>query len=263
MKNILFFGGGNIAQSVIEGLIKSGYKRNNIFFIDRNTKNKKKLEKLKIKEFSKDKTDQISFFFLCVKPKDALSSFKEIKQLKKNAKVISFVAGIKSNKYIKIDETTKFMRAMPNTSSRYGLGITALFNSTFGIEDKKLINKLFNKVGMVIELNKEIEMDQFTGLVGSGPAYFFYILKAYEKELLKMCSDDNRKVNEIMVNLLKGVSMSIKNNNDLDALVTMVASKKGTTEAGLDSFKKNKLNKYFKDGLQSAVKRSKEISNEF
>ena len=152
---------------------------------------------------------------------------------------------------------------MPNTSSRYGLGITALFNSTFSIEDKKLINKLFNKVGMVIELNKEIEMDQFTGLVGSGPAYFFYILKAYEKELLKMCSDDNRKVNEIMVNLLKGVSMSIKNNNDLDALVTMVASKKGTTEAGLDSFKKNKLNKYFKDGLQSAVKRSKEISNEF
>ena len=155
------------------------------------------------------------------------------------------------------------MRAMPNTSSRYGLGITALFNSTFSIEDKKLINKLFNKLGMVIELNKEIEMDQFTGLVGSGPAYFFYILKAYEKELLKMCSNDNKKVNEIMVNLLKGVSMSIKNNNDLDELVTMVASKKGTTEAGLDSFKKNKLNKYFKDGLQSAVKRSKEISNEF
>ena len=262
MKNILFFGGGNIAQSVIEGLIKSGYKRNNIFFIDRNAKNKKKLEKLKIKKFSRDKSDQISFCFLCVKPKDALSSFKEIKQLKKNAKIISFVAGIKSNKYLKIDKTSKFMRAMPNTSSRYGLGITALFNSTFSKEDKKLINKLFNKVGMVIELNKEIEMDQFTGLVGSGPAYFFYILKAYEKELLKMCSN-NKKVNEIMVNLLKGVSMSIKNNNDLDELVNMVASKKGTTEAGLDSFKKNKLNKYFKDGLRSAVKRSKEISNEF
>ena len=99
MKNILFFGGGNIAQSVIEGLIKSGYKRNNIFFIDRNAKNKKKLEKLKIKKFSRDKSDQISFCFLCVKPKDALSSFKEIKRLKKNAKIISFVAGIKSVSY--------------------------------------------------------------------------------------------------------------------------------------------------------------------
>ena len=32
MKDILFYGGGNIAQSVIEGLIKSGYPKNNIFY---------------------------------------------------------------------------------------------------------------------------------------------------------------------------------------------------------------------------------------
>ena len=43
----------------------------------------------------------------------------------------------------------------------------------------------------------------------------------------------------------------------------MVASKKGTTEAGLDYFKSNKLDTIFKKGLQSAVNRSKEISNEF
>ena len=263
MKNILFFGGGNIAQSVIEGLIKSGYKRNNIFFIDRNTKNKNKLKKLKIKEFSKDKSDQISFCFLCVKPKDALSSFKEIKQLKKNAKVISFVAGIKSSKYIKIDKNSKFMRAMPNTSSRYGLGITALFNSTFSEKDKKLINKFFNKVGMVVELNKEIEMDQFTGLVGSGPAYFFQILKSFEKKLMKLCNEDEKIVREIITNLMKGVGSSIENDGELDNLIKAVASKKGTTEAGLKSLKSNKLNQIFEKGLSAAIKRSKEISNEF
>ena len=263
MKNILFFGGGNIAQSVIEGLIKSGYKRNNIFFIDRNTKNKNKLKKLKIKEFSKDKSDQISFCFLCVKPKDALSSFKEIKQLKKNAKVISFVAGIKSSKYIKIDKNSKFMRAMPNTSSRYGLGITALFNSTFSEKDKKLINKFFNKVGMVVELNKEIEMDQFTGLVGSGPAYFFQILKSFEKKLMKLCNEDEKIVREIITNLMKGVGSSIENDGELDNLIKAVASKKGTTEAGLKSLKSNNLNQIFDKGLSAAIQRSKDISNEY
>jgi pyrroline-5-carboxylate reductase len=35
MKNIVLYGGGNIAQAVIEGLIKSGYKTNKIFYIDR------------------------------------------------------------------------------------------------------------------------------------------------------------------------------------------------------------------------------------
>ena len=51
--NIVFYGGGNIAQAFIEGLINSGYKKNNIFYIDRNLKNKNKLKKLKIRSFTK------------------------------------------------------------------------------------------------------------------------------------------------------------------------------------------------------------------
>ena len=31
MKNIAFFGGGNISQAVIEGLLNSGFKKNNIY----------------------------------------------------------------------------------------------------------------------------------------------------------------------------------------------------------------------------------------
>ena len=60
MKNIIFYGGGNIAQAVAEGLIKSGYKKNNIFYVDRNSKNKQKLEKLQInslKDSNLSKTD--------------------------------------------------------------------------------------------------------------------------------------------------------------------------------------------------------------
>ena len=46
------------------------------------------------------------------------------------------------------------------------------------------------------------------------------------------------KVNEIIVNLMKGVGASVENDKDLDKLISAVASKKGTTEAGLKSFKK-------------------------
>ena len=53
--NIVFYGGGNIAQAFIEGLINSGYKQNNIFYIDRNLKNKNKLKKLKIRIFNNKK----------------------------------------------------------------------------------------------------------------------------------------------------------------------------------------------------------------
>ena len=50
MKNILFYGGGHIAQSVIEGLLNSGFSKKNIYFHDRNLSNQKKLNKLKIKK---------------------------------------------------------------------------------------------------------------------------------------------------------------------------------------------------------------------
>ena len=54
MRNIVFFGGGNITQAIIKGLIKGGFERNNIFYIDRNNKNQKILSKLKIKTLPKE-----------------------------------------------------------------------------------------------------------------------------------------------------------------------------------------------------------------
>ena len=262
MKNILFYGGGNIAQSVIEGLIKSGFSKKNIYFIDRNLSNQKKLKKLKIRKFAGD-ANEIDFFILCVKPKDALNAYEKITIMKNNPKIVSFVAGIKSKRYLKLNKNVKFLRAMPNTSSRFDLGITALFNYSFQKTDMAYIKGLFKKFGKVIELDRESKMNQFTGLVGSGPAYFFYLLKTYEKELIKMCNGNKDEVASIMKNLLEGVSKSIQVNDNLDELIKMVASKKGTTEAGLKSFSSNNINKIFKDGLKKAIERSKEISNEY
>tara|TARA_B100000575_G_scaffold48904_1_gene35913 strand:- start:310 stop:1098 length:789 start_codon:yes stop_codon:yes gene_type:complete len=262
VKNILFYGGGNIAQSVIEGLIKSGFSKKNIYFIDRNLSNQKKLKKLKIRKFAGD-ANEIDFFILCVKPKDALDAYEKITSMKNNPKIVSFVAGIKSKRYLKLNKNVKFLRAMPNTSSRFDLGITALFNYSFQKTDMAYIKGLFKKFGKVIELDRESKMNQFTGLVGSGPAYFFYLLKTYEKELLKMCNGNKDEVASIMKNLLEGVSKSIQVNDNLDELIKMVASKKGTTEAGLKSFSSNNINKIFKEGLKRAIERSKEISNEY
>ena len=53
MKNILFFGGGNIAQALISGLLLDGMSNKNIFFVDRNPLNQKKLNSLKVKSLKK------------------------------------------------------------------------------------------------------------------------------------------------------------------------------------------------------------------
>ncbi len=262
MKNILFFGGGNIAQALVSGLLLNGISNKNIFFVDRNPLNQKKLNNLKVKNLKKSNSN-IDIVILSVKPKDAIQAYKEILNNYKNPKIVSLVAGIKSSTYTMLDNKAEFMRAMPNTASKYGQGITALYNSSFKKSNFKKASSIFLKLGTVIEVDNDSEIDIFTGVIGSGPAYFFQTLKSFEKKLMRLCNQDEKIVREIIANLMKGVGSSIENDGNLDNLIKAVASKKGTTEAGLKSLKSNNLNQIFEKGLNAAIKRSKEISNEF
>ena len=106
MKNILFFGGGNIAQALISGLLLNGMSNKNIFFVERNPLNQKKLNSLKVKSLKKSNSD-VDIVILSVKPKDAIQAYKEILNNYKNPKIVSLVAGIKSVSYTHLTLPTK------------------------------------------------------------------------------------------------------------------------------------------------------------
>ena len=263
MKKIVFYGSGNISQALISGLISSGYKKSFIEFIDRNKINSRKTKKLGATKTNLKAIDSKSIIFLGVKPKDAMSAYIEICSVIKKPKIVSLVAGIKSNKYLSQYKDVELIRAMPNTSSRYNKGITAIYNCNASKTTFKRVSIIFKKVGTTVDVTKENKIDDFTGLIGSGPAYFFYLLKVYEKRILKLCDGDKSKKDNIICNLLEGVSHSINDNSNLDELIASVASKKGTTEAGLKSFKSSKLSQNFEKGIAAAIKRAKNISVEF
>ena len=263
MKKIIFYGSGNISQALMAGLISSGFNKNLIEFIDRNNTNSRKTKKLGAKKIKLENIDSKSIIFLGVKPKDAMHACNEIYAAIKKPKIVSLVAGIKSKKYLSSTKDIELIRAMPNTSSKFNKGITAIFNCNANKTTFNQVASIFKKVGTTITIINENKIDDFTGLVGSGPAYFFYLLKVYEKRILKLCDDDRLKKDIIISNLLEGVSSSIIENNDLDELIALVASKKGTTEAGLKSFKASKLSQNFEKGIAAAIKRAKDISAEF
>jgi pyrroline-5-carboxylate reductase len=263
MKKIVFYGSGNISQAIVSGLILSGYDKNLIEFVDRNKINSKRTIKLGVKKTKLKSIDSKSIIYLSVKPKDAINAYTEICSVIKKPKIVSLVAGIKSNKYLYKSKDIQLIRAMPNTSSKSNKGITAIYNCSANKTTFNQVLSIFKKVGITIEITKESKIDDFTGLIGSGPAYFFYLLKVYEKRILKLCNNDKSKKDIIICNLLEGVSNSISDNSNLDELIASVASKKGTTEAGLMSFKSSKLSQNFEKGITAAIKRAKDISVEF
>ena len=263
MNKIVFYGSGNISQAIASGLISSGYDKNLIEFIDRNKINSSRTKKLGIRKTKLKTIDPKSIIFLGVKPKDAISAYSEISSVIKKPMIVSLVAGIKSSKYINKYKNIQLIRAMPNTSSKSNKGITAIYNCNANKVTFNKVLSIFKKVGTTIVLTQENKIDDFTGLIGSGPAYFFYLLKVYEKRILKLCNNDKSKKDIIICNLLEGVANSINDNSNLDELIASVASKKGTTEAGLQSFKSSKLSQNFEKGITAAIKRAKDISAEF
>ena len=165
MNRILFYGGGNIAQAIISGLLSSGLNKNSIFYIDRNKANQLKLKKLGIKKYVAS-DDAIDLIILCVKPKDALDAYKAIAENFSKPKVISLVAGIGSRKYLSISKDVKLVRGMPNTSSQHGMGITALLNVNASKTLYRNIKRLFNKIGITLDVSNEKTINDFTGLIG-------------------------------------------------------------------------------------------------
>ena len=79
------------------------------------------------------------------------------------------------------------------------------------------------------------------------------------------CLDDNgdsKKTKTIMANLMSGIGESIRGDKSIDELIKSVASKRGTTEAGLKVMKAEKMTESFNKSIKAAMNRAKEISNE-
>ena len=163
MNQIIFYGCGNISQTIIKGLILDGCAKKNILYIDRNPLNKKKLSRYGIKSADQSKLSTTkNLIILAVKPKDALAACKEISTVISAPQLISLVAGIKIKSLKKsFSSKASIVRAMPTTASRYKKGITAIYGERNS--EKLILNtkKLFSRVGISILLKEEEEMNNF------------------------------------------------------------------------------------------------------
>ena len=259
--NICFIGFGNIAQAIIEGLLKSGMSTENIACIERN---QQKIELLKEKNLRMIQLENLAtvnfdFIVLAVKPKDALKTEKDIFDNAPESILITVVAGISINKYSKPGSV---IRSMPNTACAFGKGITALYADDQKSNGFKNAYKLFSRTGHVLTLENEEEMHGFTSIIGSGQAFLFQVLKVYLLELEKIAFNDGNNLNDVFNHFVSSLGDSFAEEPDFENLINRIKSPGGTTQAGLKSLENSELNKIFREAFKAAKNRSIEISNE-
>jgi pyrroline-5-carboxylate reductase len=201
---------------------------------------------------------------LAIKPQDFKSVASEVKDfLSPDQIVLSIMAGITIEKIQENLNHQSVVRAMPNTPAMIGMGITG-FTSAPGIGLSKLfkVENLINATGRSIYLEDESMLDAVTALSGSGPAYFYYIVKHMVETGKKMGFDESTSLSFVKQTMLGSYHLIHNAERSLDELINAVASKGGTTEAALNSFMENKLPMAIAEGILAAEKRARELSKE-
>ena len=199
---------------------------------------------------------------LSIKPQDfntVGASLKEV--LTSEQVVLSIMAGISIDRIRETLDHARVVRAMPNTPAMLGMGITA-YTATAEVEAAQLrrVENLINATGRSVYLENEEMLDAVTALSGSGPAYFFYLVKAMIEAGKQMGFEES--VSALLVKQTMLGSYHLINNAEksLDELIQAVASKGGTTEAALNKFGEKSIDRNLQEGIIAARDRSKELA---
>ena len=118
--------------------------------------------------------------FLCVKPQTVAHVVDEIRGELSEKKLLISIAASVPTEYIekRLKRKVPVIRAMPNTPSMVGAGITAISPGKFATaKDVETARKLFDAVGKTVVVDEK-NMDAITGLSASGPAFIYIILES-------------------------------------------------------------------------------------
>jgi pyrroline-5-carboxylate reductase len=269
-RNITFIGAGSMAEAMISGLInKEGISPEQITAanhtnIERRLEliDKYEINAVSFEDVTLNNTDVI---ILAVKPKQAELVLQQLKpNLQDHHIVLSVLAGI-STGYIEeiISKELPVIRVMPNTSSMIGESITGISAGKY-VNDSHLdlAQELSEAIGKV-KVISEKHMDVFTGIAGSGPAYFYYLLEHMEEVAVEK-GLDRKLARDIAAQTLYGASKMVIETNDSPAdLRKKVTSPNGTTAAGLLALDENGGGKAIEAAVENAAERSKTLREEF
>jgi len=264
---IAIIGAGNMGLSFSKSFLKYELiKPENLHLI---TRHQSKIQKISeefpqstISVFEEVNDLEADLVIIAVKPQDFKNIAENIHfKLKENQMILSIMAGIKIEKIQKLLHHPLVVRAMPNSPTLLGMGITG-YTAAEGISFSQLINieRLLNSTGRAVYLEDESLLDGVTALSGSGPAYFYYIVDAMIKAGMQMGIDENLSKLFVKQTMLGAYHLINNSDKNLEELIKDVASKGGTTEAALKTFEDNDFKGILQKGILNAEKRAKELN---
>lgn len=271
-KKITFIGAGNMAGSIINGLVKDGYPAQLICASAPSQVNTDKLAQQLGIISSQDNvksTQWAEVIVLSVKPQIMASVCQAMIDDGvdfSDKLVISIAAGVSVTRLQSIlgNETT-IIRTMPNTPSLLQKGMAGLFASTQASEQDALFaGQLMAAVGEIVWVEKEEQINAVIAASGSSPAYFFLFMEAMQNKAIELGFSEEQARLLIQQSALGSAEMVLQNPDvDLATLRNNVTSKGGTTAEAIRTFNEQGLTDTVGNAMQAAADRGAEMESLF
>lgn len=265
MDKVYFIGAGSMSEALIQGWIKNKVVKPSKIVVS-NRSNQERLTYLQKKygieilnDFNELQTAEM--IILAMKPKDVIEAMQAISPyLNSSTTILSVIAGISIDTIESGLGSRPIARAMPNTSATIGLSATGIsFNYLVDASTKTRFVSLLEAVGLVIEVEED-QLHAITALSGSGPAYLYYLIEAFEK-VGEEFNLSNKVVRALMAQTLAGSAAMLQyGNEEPEALRRKVTSPGGTTEAGIATLDRMNFTECVAACIRSAEQRSRELA---
>jgi len=265
-KRIGFLGSGNMAEAIINGLIKSGRVREAEISVS-----DKSIERLNVivegygvEGFSKnfEVARRSDIIILAVKPDMAEQVLDDIRDEIGNDKLlVSIAAGITIQKLAScLKKDAGIVRVMPNTPALVLSGVSVICPGA-GVSEGETaaVVSIFEAVGRAVIIDNESLMDGVTGLSGSGPAFVYTFIEALSDAGVKVgLSRDMAAL--LATQTVYGAAKTVMEEKRHPAeLRDMVTSPGGTTIAGMVQLEKKGFRSAVIAAVEAATERSEEL----
>ncbi len=266
--NIGFIGGGNMARSIIGGLIQQSYDPEKILVCAPSESTRSALAEDFGVGVAEDNSRACAFaevIVLAVKPQQLVAVCQTLQPaLRADTLVISVAAGVTcATIKTHLGCAVPLVRCMPNTPSQVGRGVSGLFASVEVDERQKAqAETILGAVGQAYWLAEEQLLDAVTAVSGSGPAYFFLFMEAMADAGQKMGLPPEVALAMALETAAGAAQLAASSNLGLAELRRRVTSPGGTTERALAVFEARGLRATVDEAMQACAERAQVLARE-
>jgi pyrroline-5-carboxylate reductase len=268
VETIGFIGSGNMAEAMINGVLKAGvYRPGKVFTSDIRPERLEYLREhygVRTTENNAELASKSDIVVLSVKPQNMTEVLNGIKDtVRDHSLVVSIAAGITVSNISAVLGDLAIVRVMPNMPAWVDEGAAVLFANEKAESKVEKARLIFLSVGKAEVVEDEDLLDAATAVSGSGPAYFFLLIDEMIKAGIELGLSEEM-ARDLVLQTGKGATLLAEKETEEGVspaeLTRKVATPNGTTEAAFKIFTGKGFGPMVSEAMQRAAQRSRELS---